>query len=799
MGLEIVVGLAMLMILVVIALTVIGVGTQLLRSAEARTDLVEAIASGAQPPSLHPRIDPGLCMGSGMCVEVCPENDVLQVLDGQAHVVNPTSCIGHGECLRACPVDAITLVLGTDKRGIDIPLIDKDFQTNVPGIYVVGELGGMGLIYNAMTQGMQCMDALLAQLQPKTPGVHQVLIVGAGPAGLAASLKAMEAGIDFLTVDQDTVGGTVLQYPRHKLVMTKPVTLPLYGTIQARDIQKEALLEIWQEVLAKTGLAVRTETRVESVRKADDGLFDVTFAGGEHIRTQRVVLAIGRRGTPMKLGVPGEELPKVVYRLLEPERYEGRRVLVVGGGDSALEAAVSLSNAGARVTLSYRKQDFGRAKKKNRERIEKKIEAEMVRFIGRSNVTQITRDEVSLETPDGEISLPNDDVLVFAGGLLPTRFLGEAGVAIERYTGQAYAPANPDLAVREQAEPIAYRPPKKPADDGFAPATLIPVDFHMPTLVPSSKLFFHECVGRGAFGEVYRATAYVDGGSSREVAVKVLHSEIHLDSEPVQRLRDEANLLSNLDHPNILRAEEVVMLGNRIAMVVEYIDGHDLATLCQESLPSERAALQACLAVARALEAAWEAPGPDGQPMRLIHRDIKPGNVLISRQGEVKLLDFGIARANMEREAATKAGEVLGTMQFMSPERLSGVSSPAGDVYALGCMIFHMIGGERLLHGYDLPKQYGLYLDPERYQEKIEERLSTLEPYASRDTLDLLRTMLAHEADDRPSHTELVRALDENQRGAMGTSLHDWVGAIDIPKPSVAGDLTNTEILRLQV
>lgn len=442
MGLEIVVGVGLLAILAVVGVTVVGIGMGVTRERVARGDFAETIASGALPPSLHPKIDPGRCMGSGTCADACPEYDVLAVLDGRAHVVNPTACVGHGECLRACPVDAITLVLGSEKRGVDIPMVDKGFQTNVEGLFVVGELGGMGLIYNATTQALQCMEGLLPGLPAKQDGVKQVVVVGAGPAGIAASLKAMEAGLDFVTVDQEDLGGTVLQFPRHKLVMTKPVTLPLYGDLKIGEIRKEELLGIWEDVVAKTGLTIRSKTRVMGVRRRDDGVFEVKLPDDEVVLAQRVVLAMGRRGTPRKLGVPGEGLGKVVYRLLEPERYAGSRSLVVGGGDSALEAAMALAEAGSEVTLSYRKGDFSRAKKKNRTKIQAKIDSGAVVFEAKSNLSSITEEAVELKTPEGPKTLDNDYVLIFAGGVLPTAFLKEAGVQVDTYKGEAYAPAN---------------------------------------------------------------------------------------------------------------------------------------------------------------------------------------------------------------------------------------------------------------------------------------------------------------------------------------------------------------------
>ncbi len=406
----------------------------------ARADLAHATAAGMLPPSLHPKVDLDRCIGSGSCVESCPERDVLGVISGKAHVVNPTACIGHGECLRACPVEAITLVLGHERRGVDIPLVQADFQTNVPGLYVVGELGGMGLIVNAMTQALQCLDAIRADPPPRTEGVHQLVIVGAGPAGMAASLSAMEGGLDFVCVDQESLGGTVLQYPRHKIVMTRPIDLPLYGRLHVTEVSKEALLDAWRDIVARTGLQVREGTRVEGVTRGEDGVFEVRTPSGT-LRAHRVVLAMGRRGTPRKLGVPGEDLPKVTYRLLEPERYAGARVLVVGGGDSAVEAAIALGEAGAAVHLSYRKGAFSRIKPKNQRRLDAAVEAGRVSLLLNTHVAEIHPDRVVFEEEE-VADLPNDYVLIFAGGVLPTAFLEAAGVAVRTFRGEAFAPAN---------------------------------------------------------------------------------------------------------------------------------------------------------------------------------------------------------------------------------------------------------------------------------------------------------------------------------------------------------------------
>jgi thioredoxin reductase (NADPH) len=401
----------------------------------------QVLERNVQPVSLHPAVNLGACIGSGACVTSCPEKDVIAVIDGKAQLVNPTACIGHGACLRACPVDAITLVLGTEKRGVDIPLLATDFQTNVPGLFIVGELGGMGLIYNAMTQGLQCMRSILSAPPPKTPGVHQVVVVGAGPAGLAASLAALEAKLDFAVVDQESVGGTVLHYPRNKIVMTRPVELPLYGKLKVTEVSKEALLGTWNDILQKTGLTVKTQVRVDEVKMGADGIFDLTTSTGP-MRAHRVVLALGRRGTPRKLGVPGEELSKVVYRLLEPENYKGSHCLVIGGGDAAIEAAIALGEAGATVHLAHRGDVFDRIKPKNQQKLDASTGAGKVKLLLKAQTKQIRPDAVALEVGGAAQEVKNDFVLIFAGGVLPTAFLEKAGVQVKTMKGEAYAPAN---------------------------------------------------------------------------------------------------------------------------------------------------------------------------------------------------------------------------------------------------------------------------------------------------------------------------------------------------------------------
>ena len=400
-----------------------------LRDASRRDGLTE-------PPSLHPVIDPLRCIGCGSCVSACPERSVLGIIHRKAELISPTSCVGHGACVVACPEDAITLVFGTEKRGVDIPLVKPTFETNVPGIFIAGELGGMGLIRNSVEQGRQAM-ASIVKLRGigKGQGLH-VVIVGAGPAGFAASLAAMESKLRFVTLEQDNVGGTVAHYPRGKIVMTAPMNLPLFGKVKLAETSKEALLALWREVQRKTGLKINEGERVEEIHKSGDGYCVKTSRGS--YQTHAILLAIGRRGTPRRLGVPGENLSKVVYHLIDPEQYRGRHVLVVGGGDSALEAAASIAaEPDTTVTLSYRAAAFSRSKEKNRQKVQEAAAAGRLRVMLQSEVREITSDGVKLDHNGQCVDLPNNAVIVCAGGVLPTAFLKTIGIEVETKYGTA--------------------------------------------------------------------------------------------------------------------------------------------------------------------------------------------------------------------------------------------------------------------------------------------------------------------------------------------------------------------------
>ena len=238
-----------------------------------------------------------------------------------------------------------------------------------------------------------------------------------------------------MTLEQESLGGSVFQYPRGKLVMTAPATVPLIGKVNFRQTNKESLLKFWQDAERRTGVRINYQERVEEISR-DREVFKVRTNRAEYV-ARSVLLAIGRRGTPRKLGVRGEELSKVVYRLIDPEQYAGQRVLVVGGGDSALEAAASIAESGGQVALSYRGESFDRAKARNRERIDAAARAGTLSTLMSSNVKEIREDAVVLEKSGQLHELPNDAVIVSAGGVLPTDFLRRVGIAVETKYGTA--------------------------------------------------------------------------------------------------------------------------------------------------------------------------------------------------------------------------------------------------------------------------------------------------------------------------------------------------------------------------
>lgn len=389
-----------------------------------------------EPISLHPYIDVNKCIQTGACITACPEHDILGIVNGKATLVNASQCIGHGACFMACPTGAISLRIGTEKRGVELPEIGEYFETNVPGIYIAGELGGMGLIRNAVEQGKQATENIAKSIKRAVKVSYDLIIIGAGPAGISASLTAKKLGLSFLLLEQDTLGGTVFTFPRKKIVMTSPMNLSLFGKVKLYETTKTELLDLWQKVLAKNAIQVTENSKVESIL-SEDGIFKISTLKGVQYTAECVLLAIGRRGTPRKLGVPGETSEKVAYRLLEPELINGKDIIVVGGGDSAIESALLLADEN-KVTLSYRNDVFNRIKPANNLGLNKAREDGKLDVRLSTNLINIEENFITLSVgKDGEtIRMENDLVYIFAGGELPTQFLEKAGIRITKKFGE---------------------------------------------------------------------------------------------------------------------------------------------------------------------------------------------------------------------------------------------------------------------------------------------------------------------------------------------------------------------------
>lgn len=395
--------------------------------------LADAQQAGlTESASLHPVVDPERCIGSGGCARACPEQ-AIGVVGGKAVLVSPSACIGHGACAAACPVEAISLVFGSERRGVEIPAVTPEFETNVPGLFIAGELGGMALIRKAAEQGRQAMATVARRRDPAFD--LDVVIVGAGPAGIAAGLGAIQARLRYVLIEQeDSLGGSVLHYPRHKVAMTAPVELPIVGKMHFIEVTKEKLLEFWLDIVARTQLKIRTGVSMQRIEPDGRGFKVHTSAGV--LRARSVLLAIGRRGTPRKLGVPGEDLPKVVYRLIDPRQYRDQQVLVVGGGDSAVEAALACS-VFAEVTLSYRGEAMNRLKQANRTRLDSAVREGKLHLLLSSEVRSIAPQSVSVEVAGQTRQIANDAVVVCVGGVLPTAMLQSIGVRVDTKHGTA--------------------------------------------------------------------------------------------------------------------------------------------------------------------------------------------------------------------------------------------------------------------------------------------------------------------------------------------------------------------------
>jgi thioredoxin reductase len=396
----------------------------------------------------HPIIDLSRCLGCATCVAVCPEEHVLELVHGQAMVVNGARCMGIAACERECPVGAITVTAANLSEREEVPVLSEELESvGSPGLFLAGELTAHALIKSAIEQGSAVAAEVARRVQQNGTNQGDALdlcIIGAGPAGLACSLEAKRNGLRFLTLDQESgLGGTVAKYPRRKLVVTQPVDLPLHGRLKKTTYTKEKLIELWERIAREQELPIANGEVFEGLERESDGNFLVRTKAKTYT-ARNVCLALGRRGTPRRLEVPGEELSKVAYSLLDAHSYQGRRIVVVGGGDSAVEAAMALAEQpGNEVTLSYRKESFFRLHSRNEKRLEGCLEESKLSVIFSSRVLAIRADAIDLAVTNGSgertRTLPNDEVFVMTGGTPPLELLEHAGVSFDG--SQQRAPA----------------------------------------------------------------------------------------------------------------------------------------------------------------------------------------------------------------------------------------------------------------------------------------------------------------------------------------------------------------------
>ncbi|HMG53008.1 MAG TPA: NAD(P)-binding domain-containing protein, partial [Kofleriaceae bacterium] len=408
-------------------------------SARKRHRAALAPAATVGPRILVHDINDDRCTGCDACVAVCPTN-VLDLVENKSRVLRFHDCIQCEACMFACPTEALVMFPeGGLPPALKVPEMDENFQTAVPGQYLIGEVAGKPLVKNAANLGRGVVEhALASGMRPGALGggdnVVDVAIVGSGPGGLSAALTCIQRGLSYVVLEKEQViASTISRYPKGKLVMAEPYEAVNISLLPVFDSAKEQLLPIWRELIERVGLTIKQGESVETVTRAGDGNFDVRTTVATY-RAQRVVLSIGTRGKPRTLQVPGENLPKVFSLLEDPDEWRGRAVLVVGGGDSACEAALALADAGAKVTISYRGKGFNRAAPKNKQAIESYAGQGRIKAKLGSQVIAFEPETVTLALNDGsQKRYANDGAFVLIGADPPVQWLEKLGIRfIER-------------------------------------------------------------------------------------------------------------------------------------------------------------------------------------------------------------------------------------------------------------------------------------------------------------------------------------------------------------------------------
>jgi thioredoxin reductase len=408
---------------------------------KSREDYKNSQKNKVSPLTRHPVIDHSICILCGSCIRACPEThgdeSPLGIVDGRLLLVNPAKCVGHAQCEIQCPTGAMTVTLGELASDPNMPILTENNETIIPGIFIAGELSGLPLVKNAIDQGNRVV-AHIAAKKPETglsadvnvQEIYDVVIVGLGPSGLSATLSAHEHKLKYVTIEQRAMGGTVSNYPKQKIIMTSPIHLPLYGTIKKSEIMKEELIEIWNTMVEKYKLNLHVGEKVEGIIPDPDGRFFQVTTNTAAFKTRNVILCLGRRGTPRKLGIKGEDLSKVTYGLIDPDAYQKQKIIVVGGGDSAIESAIVLSKNND-VTLSYRKESFFRIKDKNAVAINNAEKSGSVKIMLNSGLTEITEKTATIKVNEHSTEVENDYVFVMIGGEPPFPLLRSIGIIKE--------------------------------------------------------------------------------------------------------------------------------------------------------------------------------------------------------------------------------------------------------------------------------------------------------------------------------------------------------------------------------